>query len=114
LVTFLGKTRKVTGCRATPDGVVFELRESHFDRSDRKYNSSTFALAQGVLLKNFKLDFTLGSCVKQRMGTASAIASHPMLSDSCVTIFSSVTPSNVGRFAGLGGVVMRGFYRGTA
>ena len=26
-----------------------------------KYNASTFSLAQGVFLKNFKLDFMLGS-----------------------------------------------------
>ena len=76
-----------------------------------KYNSSTFALAQGVLLKNFKLDLTLGSWVKQRTGTASAIASHPMLSESCVTIISSVTPSSGGRLAGFLLVSMLGFYR---
>ena len=76
-----------------------------------KYNSSTFALAQGVLRKNFKLDLTLGSCVKQRIGIASPIASHPMLSESCVTIISSVTPSSVGRLAGFLSVFMSGFYR---
>ena len=81
------------------------------DRSVRKYNSSTFALAQGVLRKNFKLDLTLGSCVKQRMGTASPIASHPMLSESCVTIISRVTPSSVGQLAGFLLVSMFGFYR---
>ena len=80
-------------------------------RRINKYNSSTFALAQGVLLKNFKLDLTLGSCVKQRIGTASAIASHPMLSESCVTIISSVTPSSGGLFAGFLLVSMSGFYR---
>ena len=81
------------------------------ERCDFKYNSSTFALAQGVLRKNFKLDLTLGSCVKQRMGMASAIASHPMLSESCVTIISSVTPSSGGRFANFLLVSMSGFYR---
>jgi hypothetical protein len=58
------------------------LQQIQRERSDLKYNSSTFALAQGVLRKNFKLDLTLGSCVKQRIGTASPMASHPMLSES--------------------------------
>ena len=47
-----------------------------------KYNASTFLRAHGVLRKNFKLDLTLGSCVKQRIGTAAPIASQPMRSDS--------------------------------
>ena len=80
-------------------------------RRINKYNSSTFALAQGVLRKNFKLDLTLGSCVKQRIGITSPIASHPMLSESCVTIISSVTPSSVGRLAGFLSVFMAVFYR---
>jgi hypothetical protein len=77
----------------------------------RKYNSSTFALAQGVLRKNFKLDLTLESCVKQRMGTASPIASQPMLCESCVTIISKVMPLRGGRFAGLFVVSICSFYR---
>jgi hypothetical protein len=76
-----------------------------------KYNSSTFALAQGVLRKNFKLDLMLGSWVKQRTGTASAIASHPMLSERCVTIISRVMPSRLGRLAGFLLVFIVGFYR---
>ncbi len=32
--------------------------------SVNKYRSSTFFLAQGVRLKNFKLDFMLGSILK--------------------------------------------------
>lgn len=83
----------------------------HPERRDHKYNSSTFALAQGVRRKNFKLDLMLGSWVKQRIGTAAAIASHPMLSESCVTIISSVMPSSVGRPAGFLLVSMSGFYR---
>jgi len=75
-----------------------------------KYNSSTFLRAHGVLRKNFKLDLMLGSCVKQRTGTAAAIASQPMLSDSCVTIASSVMPSKGGRFAGFLVVLMFAFY----
>ena len=37
----------------------------------------------------------LGSCVKQRTGTAAAIASQPLFSDSCVTIISRVIPSRL-------------------
>ena len=84
---------------------------AYFTLRINKYNSSTFALAQGALRKNFKLDLMLGSCVKQRIGIASPIASHPILSESCVTIISSVTPSNVGRLAGFLSVFMSGFYR---
>ncbi len=87
------------------------VSDGHFERIDHKYNSSTFALAQGVLRKNFKLDLTLGSCVKQRTGTASAIASQPMLSESWVTIISRVMPSRVGRLAGFLLESMLGFYR---
>jgi hypothetical protein len=83
----------------------------YFTLRINKYNSSTFDLAQGVLRKNFKLDLTLGSCVKQRTGTASAIASQPMLSESCVTIISSVMPSSGGRFAGFLSESISGFYR---
>ncbi len=95
----MAKQKKVTSCRATPDGVILVLwkckecsptlalprreREqipasfgrtngavwfsartdsgAHLERCDRKYNSSTFALAQGVLRRNFKLDLMLGS-----------------------------------------------------
>lgn len=88
------------------------MARDYFVRSDLKYNSSTFALAQGVLRKNFKLDFTLGSCVKHRTGTASAMASQPMLSERLVTIISRVMPSSVGRL--VLGEFMAGFYRGTA
>jgi hypothetical protein len=77
-----------------------------------KYNSSTFLRAHGVLRKNFRLDPMLGSCVKQRIGTAAPIAAQPMLSDSCVTIASSVTPSRAGRFAGCLFESMPAFYRG--
>ncbi len=67
---------------------------SEYD-DERKYNSSTFFLAQGVLRKNFKLDLMLGSCVKQRTGTTAAIASQPMFSESWVIIISRVMPSRL-------------------
>ena len=54
----------------------------------------------------------LGSWVKQRTGTAAAIASQPMLSDNCVTMASRVTPSSVGRPAGFLLLSMRLFYMG--
>lgn len=76
-----------------------------------KYSSSTFLRAQGVLRKNLRLDLMLGSCVKQRIGTAAPIASQPMRSASCVTIASSVMPSRTGRFAGLSFVGMFAYYR---
>lgn len=77
-----------------------------------KYSSSTLLRAHGVLRKNFKLDLMLGSCVKQRTGTAAAIASQPMLPDSRVTIISRVMPSRFGRCTGFLLVSMHGFYRG--
>ena len=48
-----------------------------YPRSISKYACSTFALAQGVLLRNFRLDLMLGSWVKQRIGTAAPSASQP-------------------------------------
>ncbi len=55
----------------------------------------------------------LGSCVKQRTGTAAAIASQPMLSDSWVTIASRVMPSRLGGLAGFFMESMFPFYRGS-
>jgi len=85
------------------------LRFAHFIF---KYSSSTLARAHGVLRRNFRLDLMLGSCVKQRIGTAAPIASQPMCSASRVTIISSVTPSRVGRLAGFLIMSMIAFYRG--
>lgn len=53
----------------------------------------------------------LGSCVKQRTGTAAPIASQPMRSDSWVTIISRVMPSKLGRLAGFFVADMVSFYR---
>ncbi len=77
-----------------------------------KYSCSTLARAQGVRLRNFKLDLILGSCVKQRIDMASAIVFQPMLSDSCVTMASRVIPSIGGRLVVFGGLIMLSFYRG--
>jgi hypothetical protein len=44
---------------------------------DARYKSSTFFLAQGVLLKNFKLDLTLGSSVKHLIVIRLPNSSHP-------------------------------------
>ncbi len=55
----------------------------------------------------------LGSFVKQRIGTAAAIASQPMRSESRVTIASSVMPSKAGRLAGFLFASMPAFYRGS-
>lgn len=53
----------------------------------------------------------LGSFVKQRIGTAAAIADQPMRSESWVTIASSVMPSKAGRIAGFLFESMHAFYR---
>jgi hypothetical protein len=42
-----------------------------------RYRSSTFLRAQGVALKNFKLDFIPGSDRKQLIGTLAPISSQP-------------------------------------
>jgi len=42
-----------------------------------RYRLSTFFLAQGVLRRNFKLEETLGSSVKQRMEILRPISSQP-------------------------------------
>ncbi len=82
---------------------------SEYD-DERKYNSSTFFLAQGVLRKNFKLDLMLGSCVKQRTGTTAAIASQPMFSESWVIIISRVMPSRLRGGSDFVLVFMSAFY----
>ena len=65
-----------------------------------KYNFSTESRAQGVRRRNVRLDLILGSCVKQRTGTARAIASQPIVLDRCVTMDSSVIPSRLGGLTG--------------
>ena len=57
-----------------------------------KYNSSTFARAQAVRLKNFKLDLMLGSLTKQRIGMRLPSSAQPYRSARRVTTISSVTP----------------------
>jgi hypothetical protein len=46
-------------------------------RSIFRYKPSTRSLAQGVFLRNFKLDLIDGSWVKQRMVMRSPSSSHP-------------------------------------
>lgn len=58
----------------------------------RKYNSSTFFLAQGVLRRNLRLDEILGSILKQLMSMSIAISSQPMRVTKWVRIISSVLP----------------------
>lgn len=48
----------------------------------------------------------LGSCLKQRIGMAAAIASQPMVSDKRVTTISSVMPSRAGEFVCLQSIVI--------
>jgi len=56
------------------------------------YKSSTFFLAQGVLRKNFRLDLTDGSFLKQRILIRSPNSPHPYRSTRLFTICSSVMP----------------------
>lgn len=105
----LGGTKGVETTRASPQ--VSTCEELDLKEACRKYNSSTFFRAHGVLRKNFKLDLMLGSCVKQRTGTAALIASQPIRSDSWVTIISRVMPSKLGRLVVFFVVLMVAFYR---
>lgn len=75
-----------------------------------KYSCSTLLRAHGVRRKNFRLDLMLGSNMKQRTGTAVAMAAHPIRSESRVTIISRVMPSRAGRLRGLFLVSMPVFY----
>ena len=59
---------------------------------DVKYSSSTFFLAHGVLLKNFKLDFMLGSLRKHWIGMRLPSSSQSYCSTRRVRIVSSVMP----------------------
>ena len=45
--------------------------------STNRYRLSTFSRAQGVLRRKFKLELTLGSCEKQRIGIWRANSSQP-------------------------------------
>ena len=57
-----------------------------------RYKSSTFFLAQGVFLRNFKLDLMLGSLVKQRISMCLPNSTQPYCSTNRSRIFSSVMP----------------------
>ena len=59
---------------------------------DLRYMLSTFFLAQGVRLRNTRLDFMLGSFEKQFSLILRDISSHPYLSTRYVRIILSVTP----------------------
>ena len=61
------------------------------------YHPSTRSRAQGVFRRNVRLDFTLGSWRKQRIGTRRPISAHPYRSTSSLTIASSVIPCNGSR-----------------
>jgi len=57
-----------------------------------RYKASTLLRAQGVFLKNTKLDLMLGFCVKQFIGIARPNSSQPNNSTSWINISSNVTP----------------------
>lgn len=58
------------------------------DANTAIYNFSTCSLAQGVFRRNFKLDFTVGSFLKQLILIFSASPSQPWCSTSFTTICS--------------------------
>ena len=66
LVTFLGKTRKVTSCRATPDGVGFKLenrRASPILRQAQDERSQMFMLRQAKHERS--LDYSTNEITEQ-------------------------------------------------
>lgn len=70
--------------------VRFDLSKA-FLRSFRN-SASTFALAQGVLLRNCRLDLMLGSWVKHLIVMSCPNFFHPWCSTSSASMLSSVTP----------------------
>jgi len=81
---------------ATTGAVQGKIDESPFilKAYDRllRYNSSTFFLAHGVLLKNFKLDLMLGSSIKHLIVIRRPNSCQPYCSTKWFRIISSVTP----------------------
>src|SRR5437868_13325539 len=61
------------------------------------YHPSTRCRAQGVFRRNVRLDFTLGSWRKQRIGMRRPISAHPYRATSSLIIVSSVIPCNRSR-----------------
>ena len=59
---------------------------------ERRYKSSTRVLAQGVLRKNFKLDFTDGLSVKHFIFMRLPKSSKPCFSTKASTIVASLMP----------------------
>ena len=61
-------------------------------RTILRYRASTFARAHGVFRRNLRLEETLGSLVKQRIGILSPILAQPYWSTRSLSMRSSVTP----------------------
>ena len=57
-----------------------------------RYSRSTCSLAQGVLRRNVRLDFTDGSCLKQLILTCAARPAQPQCCSRRITMPFSVTP----------------------
>ena len=57
-----------------------------------KYKISTFSLAQGVLLKNYRLDFIDGFEIKQLILIRAPSSSHPYSDTKYCTISANLTP----------------------
>lgn len=73
---------------------AFSYRTEFHPAFDRllRYMSSTFFLAHGVLLKNFKLDLMLGSSMKHLIVIRLPNSSQPYCATRWLRIISSVTP----------------------
>src|SRR5258706_6089146 len=67
-------------------------RDHIFPWMELKYKRSTFFLAQGVFLKNVKLDLMLGLSVKHLMAICFPSSSQPYCSTRRIRIISSVRP----------------------
>lgn len=65
---------------------------SRFSSTRFRYSASTSERAQGVLRKNFKLDFTLGSFLKQLILISWLNLTQPYLATNALTYISSVIP----------------------
>src|ERR1043165_5397286 len=61
------------------------------------YHPSTRSRAHGVFRRNVRVDFTLGSWRKQRIGTRRPISAHPYRSTRSLMMVSNVIPCNGSR-----------------
>lgn len=72
--------------------VVQAMHYIYYNACKGIYSASTSARAQGVLRKNFKLDFTLGSLLKQLILMSCPNLAQPYFATSAFTCISRVMP----------------------